>query len=82
MLTASLARPASLSRDNNLPCQQGRGARRERDSYSRGTGMADQLEQIGPLDWIAAGKHKDGYVHGRNLIDQIALPSPVLSSMG
>src|SRR5437868_8146337 len=32
--------------------------------------MSDQLEQIGPLDRISAGKHEDRHLHVRNLVDK------------
>jgi hypothetical protein len=33
--------------------------------------MADQVEQIRALDWIATGEHKDRDLHGRYLINQM-----------
>ena len=65
-----------LEPDDNLPRQQRRGARRERDAHAHRPGVADQLEQIGPLDGVAAGEHEDGHLHRRNLIDQVACLRP------
>jgi hypothetical protein len=33
--------------------------------------VADKVENIGPLERVAAGEDENGTVHGGNLIDQV-----------
>lgn len=34
--------------------------------------MADQLKQIGPLDWVTSSQDENGDLQSRNLIDQMS----------
>lgn len=57
--------------DDDFPRQQGRSAGRQRDSDSNRAGMANQIEEIRPLDRIPAGQHKGRDFERRDLVDQM-----------
>ncbi len=71
MLTASRARPASLSLHNHILREQGRSARRQRNSDSNGPGVADQFEKVGPLNRVASCQYEDWNLQSRDLVDQL-----------
>ena len=60
-----------LEPDNNLPRQQRRCARRQGYANSGRMSVADQLEQIGPLDGVASCEHENRDLQSFNLIDQV-----------
>ncbi len=62
--------PSFLHLEDRFSRQQRSGARRYRDLHTLLRRIANQLIQIGPLQRIAAGKHKNRNMHIRDLVDQ------------
>ncbi len=59
-----------LELEDGLARQQRRGAGSQRHMHALAGGVADQLEDVRPLQRVAAGQDEDGHMQGGNLVDQ------------
>ena len=62
--------PASLKLVDGFRGQQRRGAGSDVGAQADLDGVADQVEQVGPLERVAAGEHHQGLAEGADFVQQ------------